>query len=78
MAIQQQYNGRADPQAPSKNRQQQYLDYLSLTEQVQANLKEDVDQLRSQEGWDHATALGVDEWVEDRDSIWRVLRVRCK
>jgi hypothetical protein len=68
-------SGMTDGQARAKHCQQEYRDYLALTEEVQADLKDDVDELRSQEGWDHDTSRGVDEWVNDTDSIWRVLRV---
>lgn len=55
--------------------QQEYLEYLPLTERVQADLKEDVDTLRAQEGWDVGTSRGVDDWVDDTGAMWRALRV---
>lgn len=58
-----------------RQRQQEYEDYLDLTKQVQAELQDLVDELQSQEGWDQEIRLGVAEWVEDLDTIWRVLRV---
>ncbi|KAI9633146.1 uncharacterized protein MKK02DRAFT_18520 [Dioszegia hungarica] len=54
--------------------QQEYLEYLPLTERVQADLKEDVDTLRAQEGWDVGTSRGVDDWVDDTGAMWRALR----
>lgn len=55
--------------------QQEYQDYLPLTERVQADLREDVDTLRAQEGWDEYTVKGIEEWVDDLGAIWRALRV---
>lgn len=54
---------------------QEYRDYLPLTGQVQADLREDVEQLQSQEGWDLPTQQGIAAWVEDRDTIFRFLKV---
>jgi len=53
---------------------QEYQDYLPLTEGAQADLREDVELLQSQEGWDVTTQLGIAAWVDDRDNIFRCLK----
>ena len=58
-----------------RKHRQEYQDYLPLTERVQAGLREDVDLLQSQEGWDIPTQQGIAEWVNDRDNIFRFLTV---
>jgi hypothetical protein len=55
---------------------EEYQRYLHLTEAVQNDLSGDVDALKAQEGWDQDTAAGVQEWIEDKDAMWRLLRVR--
>jgi hypothetical protein len=56
-------------------RRQEYQDYLPLTERVEEQLRGDVEELTAQEGWDAETRNGVEEWLRDRDNIWRALRV---
>lgn len=58
-----------------RSHQQEYQDYLPLTQRLQEDLEEDIGILRSQEGWDEETSRGVDEWVSDLGGIWRALRV---
>jgi hypothetical protein len=58
-----------------KRHQEEYARYIHLTESIQRDLLADVEELRAQEGWDEQVYEGVKEWVEDTDSIWRLLRV---
>lgn len=58
-----------------KRHQEEYQRYIHLTESVQRELLEDVEELRAQEGWDEEVHTGVTDWVQDKDSIWRLLRV---
>ncbi|WVQ82912.1 hypothetical protein IAT38_005048 [Cryptococcus sp. DSM 104549] len=53
---------------------QEFQDHLPLTQRVQADFREDVEELRAQEGWDEETWRGAEEWVDDTASIWRALR----
>ena len=52
-----------------------YQNYLLLIQRVQRELQEDVDEAQLQEGWDAATQQGIAAWADDRDSIFRFLRV---
>lgn len=54
---------------------QEYQDYLPLTERAQSQLRDDVELLQSQESWDPATQRGIAVWVDDRENIFRFLRV---
>jgi hypothetical protein len=56
-------------------RRQEYQDYLPLTERLEEQLRGDVEELMAQEGWDAETRNGVEEWLRDRDNVWRALRV---
>ena len=58
-----------------KANQQAYQEYLPLAEILQQDLRQDAEQLQSQEGWDLATQQGVANWVEDRDSVFRFIKV---
>jgi hypothetical protein len=70
---------RSKPSAPGTDvfhrHREEYQRYLHLTEAVQSELLGDVEELRAQEGWDEETSSGVQDWIEDKDSIWRLLRV---
>ena len=59
-----------------RQRRQEYQSYLPLIERVQADLEDHIEQLRTLSGWDIPTQRGISEWLEDRDSIFRALRVR--
>lgn len=67
--------GYRTPESPLRAHQQEYQDYLPLTLRLQGGLREDVDMLRAQEGWDVGLSKGVDDWVNDLGGIWRALRV---
>ncbi|WRT63411.1 uncharacterized protein IL334_000316 [Kwoniella shivajii] len=56
------------------NSRMEYEAYLPLTERVQDDLKNDAEELRAQEGWDQDTWNGVEEWIDDKDTIFRNLR----
>jgi len=58
-----------------KRHQDEYQRYIHLTDSVQRELLGDVEELRAQEGWDDDVYQGVRSWVDDTDSIWRLLRV---
>jgi hypothetical protein len=68
------HHGRVLQPQPNERRQE-YQDYLPLTERVEEQLRGDVEELTAQEGWDAETRNGVEEWLRDRDNIWRALRV---
>lgn len=58
-----------------KRHQEEFQRYYHLTASVQRELLADVEELRVQEGWDEEVYEGVRAWVDDRNSIWRLLRV---
>lgn len=62
-------------QERTKAARQEYREYLQLAQQLQGDLREDVEQLCVQDGWDEDTWNGVEEWIDDLGSIWRALRV---
>ncbi|WVF66347.1 hypothetical protein IAT40_001087 [Kwoniella sp. CBS 6097] len=53
---------------------QEFADYLPLTQRVQADLRDDAEVLHAQEGWASEVWVGVEEWIDDLDSIFRALR----
>ncbi|WWC57804.1 uncharacterized protein I303_100339 [Kwoniella dejecticola CBS 10117] len=57
-----------------QNTRAEYEAYLPLTQRVQHDLQHDADELRSQEGWDEEEWAGIEEWINDSDSIFRHLR----
>ena len=62
-------------EARFRQSQQEFEEHRPLTQHVQAELQDEVDVLRAQEGWDRAAAEGVNEWIFDSGSIFRALRV---
>lgn len=65
------------PRRPRSKRRIECQEYLAPTLRVQQELRDDVDVLQEQEGWDVTTRRGVADWIRDTPSIWRALRVRC-
>ncbi|ORY27316.1 hypothetical protein BCR39DRAFT_538312 [Naematelia encephala] len=57
-----------------ERRRLEFQEYLPHTERIQADLRDNVDELRAQEGWDQETSRGILEWIEDKGNIWRALR----
>ncbi|OCF44295.1 hypothetical protein I317_01913 [Kwoniella heveanensis CBS 569] len=53
---------------------QEFADYLPLTQRLQADLRDDAEELRAQEGWSNEVWAGVEEWIGDLDSVFRILR----
>ncbi|WVQ93967.1 hypothetical protein IAU59_001045 [Kwoniella sp. CBS 9459] len=74
-------DGPASPSSASRashNRfdatRQEYADYLPLAQRLQAALRDDAQELRAQEGWGGEVWAGVEEWIDDLDSVFRALR----
>ncbi|WWC85533.1 uncharacterized protein L201_000397 [Kwoniella dendrophila CBS 6074] len=57
-----------------ENTRAEYEAYLPLTQRVQEELKNDAEELRAQEDWTKEEWDGLEEWITDRDSIFRHLR----
>lgn len=49
--------------------------HAPLVGQLQRELEDDVDDLINEEGWDHATAAGAQDWASDYGMVFRALRV---
>ena len=58
-----------------KANKQSFADHLAVTEQLQAELSKDVQELADQDGWDETTRQGVNAWLEDKEVIFRFLKV---
>ncbi|KAL1408701.1 hypothetical protein Q8F55_005514 [Vanrija albida] len=48
--------------------------HAPLVAQLQRELEDDVDDLINEEGWDHATAAGAQDWASDYGMVFRALR----
>lgn len=55
--------------------EEEYEDYLSLTQRTQTELLETIDELRTLEGWDADCIAGLRRWAADEGMVFRALRV---
>lgn len=64
-----------DPAERLWSHQQEYLAHQVEIDAVQRELRADIGELAGQEDWDVGVCKGIEEWLDDRGSIWRALRV---